>query len=140
MGWKRHESLEDTHDFINMGSAKWSEDGVGPFLIESQEDGAVVGSSGLTLVEPGVVELGYIYARPYWGKGFAGETIQAMVDFARENDFERVIARVHEDNLASAYLLGKYGFSAPKSPLVRGQCPNLDSQDYIQLDYEIRLS
>ncbi|MCL2403098.1 MAG: GNAT family N-acetyltransferase [Coriobacteriia bacterium] len=139
MGWKCHESPDDTRAFIGLSDKQWENDGVGPFLIESREEGVLIGSAGLTLVKPGELEIGYILARPHWGAGYASETLLAAIDYARKRDFQRIIARAHGDNLASAYILTKHGFTVPNNPLPRGQCPNLESQDYIQLDFEFFL-
>jgi len=139
MGWKRHETLDDTQAFIDLSDKAWREDGVGPFLIESLDDGFLVGSAGLTLTQSGEAEVGYIIARPHWGLGYASESLLAAISYASKRDFKRIIARVHEDNLVSAHILEKHGFTAPDKPLTRGQCPNLESQDYAQLDFELLL-
>ena len=159
MGWKRHETLDDTLAFIERGDAQWQNEGVGPFVIElrDQHDAAaskhaaspvmtrpvLVGATGFKLtkaVAADEVELGYIFAKPFWGQGFASETLLAMIAYAKERGFRRLVARVHEDNTASDYILLKHGLQRPAEPLPRGSCPNLDSQDYLQLDYELMLN
>ena len=140
MGWKRHESYEDTREFIRMSDQLWEDHKAGPLLVELLADGSIIGSAGLTYTEPGEVELGYIFTKPFWGRGYASETVLALLDYARRCDFSRVVARAHEDNQASAHILLKHGFVVPDEPLPRGSCPNMGCQDYEQLDYEFVLA
>jgi 8-oxo-dGTP diphosphatase len=56
-------------------------------------------------------ELGYWYSQRVWGRGIGSEAARAMADdaFAGEGH-ERLIACYHNDNAASARILGKLGF------------------------------
>ena len=193
MGWKRHESIDDTLDFIVQSDRDWEKFGTGPFVMELQSpianrvpglhktenttqgspedysletksigdgrtppvlDPVLIGCAGFKFKNPDgsitadaselesgteVVELGYIFSPQYWGQGYASETLLAMIAYARQAGFKRLVARVHGDNLASDHVLIKHGLSRPEKPLARGSCPNLDSQDYQQLDYELVL-
>ncbi len=62
--------------------------------------------------------LGYWLGRPYWGRGFAREAAQAMVDaFFRVMPKEELLATVLPENAASAALLTQTGFRpAGQSP------------------------
>ena len=161
MGWKRHETLTDTLAFIADSDMQWERDGIGPFVMELRKAEsseplfddeqacqattipALVGSSSFRVTNPDnaadELELGYIFAPSFWGQGFAGETLSAMMDYARSRRYRRLIARVHGDNAASDRVLIKHGWTEPVTPLPRGSCPNLKSQDYLQLDYELVL-
>lgn len=55
-------------------------------------------------------EIGYTFARPFWGKGYAVESVGAMVDWLFELGVTRVTATVHPDNRASAMVLERNGF------------------------------
>jgi RimJ/RimL family protein N-acetyltransferase len=57
-------------------------------------------------------EVGYIFARPAWGNGFALEALRAIVAYAfNELDLERLGARIHAKNEASRRLLTRLGFT-----------------------------
>ena len=56
-------------------------------------------------------ELGYWIGMPYWGRGFATEAVQAIVDYgSRAQALRRVHAQVFTRNPASARVLRKAGF------------------------------
>lgn len=69
-------------------------------------------------------ELGYWYSQRVWGRGIGSEAARAMVDdaFIRAGH-ERLIACYHNDNAASARILGKLGFEVvgPCSSYSRAQ-------------------
>jgi RimJ/RimL family protein N-acetyltransferase len=57
-------------------------------------------------------EIGFLFHRRYWGKGFASEAIQAIVAHAFVTmRLERLWARFHTGNDASKKLLERLGFS-----------------------------
>ena len=96
------------------------------FLITERTDGEprIIGSCGLGRRPSGSVELGYWIARPHWGKGFATEAGQALIDIARALRLPRLEASHFHDNPASGRVLEKLGFvptgiSAPRYSCAR---------------------
>lgn len=58
-----------------------------------------------------VAEIGYTFARPYWGKGYAVEAVDALLDHLfDERGLLRAHASFHPDNVASAQVLERAGF------------------------------
>ena len=56
-------------------------------------------------------EAGYGFARAYWGRGIASESLRAMLRFGvDEMDLNRVFARTIADNHESVRLLERLGF------------------------------
>lgn len=56
-------------------------------------------------------EAGYGFARAYWGRGFASESLRAMLRFGfDEMDLNRIFARTIADNHESVRLLERLGF------------------------------
>lgn len=97
------------------------------FLITERTDGAprIVGACGLGRRPSGAVELGYWIARAHWGKGFATEAGQALIDIARALRLPRLEGSHFVDNPASGRVLEKLGFkptgiSAPRYSCARG--------------------
>ena len=57
-------------------------------------------------------EIGYIFARNYWGQGLAQEAMKAVVGYAfGALELQRLYARIHAKNEASRRLLTRLGFS-----------------------------
>jgi RimJ/RimL family protein N-acetyltransferase len=76
------------------------------------DDGTLIGDVllGLRSVEHETVEVGYIFAPAYGGKGYATETVRALLDLAfGELGARRVVARVDERNTPSRRLLERLG-------------------------------
>ena len=76
------------------------------------EDGTLIGDVLLALrsVEHETLEVGYIFSPRHGGRGYATETVRALLDLAfGELGARRVIARVDERNTASRALLDRLG-------------------------------
>ena len=94
------------------------------FLIMERTDGAprIVGACGLGRRPSGAVEMGYWIARPYWGRGFATEASQALIDIARTLKLPRLEASHFVDNPASGRVLEKLGFIPTGLSAARYSC------------------
>lgn len=80
------------------------------FLIESERDGPV-GVVGFFRDREPYPEVGYWIGRPYWGRGYATEALEAALAWASASWRKRAIAAGHfVDNPASGRVLGKAGF------------------------------
>jgi [ribosomal protein S5]-alanine N-acetyltransferase len=110
LGWPRHESVSDTHEFLTFSDAEWARWPAGPYVIESRASGDLVGGTGLGFESPDEASTGYVFARDAWGRGYATETLEAMVDLARDLGVRRLYALCHPDHQASWRVLQKGGF------------------------------
>jgi len=54
--------------------------------------------------------IGYNVKKDYWGNGYAGEMIYALIDFARELGIKSITAPVAKENKASNRVMEKCGF------------------------------
>ncbi|RYE00998.1 MAG: N-acetyltransferase [Sphingomonadales bacterium] len=87
--------------------------GLGFWAVE--HDGAVAGLCGLKpgaadLPIAGELEIGWIFDKPYWGKGLAGEAAQAALDWAWANRPEaRVVAITSAVHGGSRRLMERLG-------------------------------
>jgi RimJ/RimL family protein N-acetyltransferase len=73
----------------------------------------------------GAVEMGYWIARPFWGRGFATEACEALINIARALGLPSLEGSHFIDNPASARVLEKLGFEplgivAPRMSCARG--------------------
>src|SRR5215831_692981 len=82
VGWPMHTSLKDTEAFLAFSQAEWTKWPVGPLLITSQRDGAILGSTGLAFETSYRASTGFVLAKDAWGSGFASEALGAMVSIA----------------------------------------------------------
>jgi RimJ/RimL family protein N-acetyltransferase len=91
--------------------------GYGRFACVWKETGNVIGFSGVKYVpEIGDTELGYRFLPEFWGRGLATEAGRASIEFARtELRLARLVALVHPENVASAGVLTKLGFSVERT-------------------------
>ncbi len=81
------------------------------FAITLRSNGAYMGGIGLHLREGGLFELGYWLGRPFWGRGYATEAANRLVEFAfSQLRAERITAGYFHDNPASCHVLEKIGF------------------------------
>lgn len=110
LGWPQHQSLSETEAFLDFSAREWERAAAGPYLIRSREDGSLLGATGLAVQDSGEAVTGYVLARDAWGRGFATEALQAMVDTARRIGLRRLTACCHTDHRASQRVLEKCGF------------------------------
>jgi RimJ/RimL family protein N-acetyltransferase len=95
-------------------------------LVEDRAGGTVIGGCGLhPRANPREWEIGYVFARDVWGRGFATETVRALCRFGFEKlGAHRLRAGVFVGNHASAHVLEKLGFTREghlrKTHFVRG--------------------
>jgi RimJ/RimL family protein N-acetyltransferase len=89
----------------------WSLRGYGQWTLVEKATGDIVGRAGLWNPEgwPGL-EVGWVVARPHWGRGFATEAARAAVEFAfAHTDATRLISLIQPDNVRSIRVAGKIG-------------------------------
>jgi len=104
-------------------------DPVLPFFLileRTESEPRVIGACGLGRRPSGSVEMGYWIARPYWGRGFATEACEALIEIARTLGFPSLEGSHFVDNPASARVLEKLGFEplgivAPRMSCARGE-------------------
>lgn len=59
--------------------------------------------------DEGAYEISYQFDPTFWGKGLAGEAVQAVLAHAKARKIERVVAETQSANAASCSLLRKQG-------------------------------
>lgn len=91
-------------------------------LIIHRESGVPMGDSGLFHLPDGRrIELGFRFARPFWGRGYAVEVGEAWLRwFDGHLTGERLFADVHPDHMRSQSVLRKLGFQASHTEMVSG--------------------
>ena len=78
--------------------------------VELKENHRMIGNIYLGKREFDSLELGYVFNRAYWGKGYAYESASALVELAFKKEIHRIYAECDPQNTASWKLLEKLGF------------------------------
>jgi len=135
MAWPTHVSIEQTRAFLNFSESLWQRWSVGPYIIESPESGTLLGSTGIEMQSVGHAETGYVLARDAWQKGYATESLKAVLAITRTLSVRRVTAWCHYQHTASQRVLEKCGFKQLQLEQ-RFIFPNLDAHPYPTTGYE----
>jgi len=107
--WQPHKSIEETHAFLERCAEGRLHRNDFPWAITLKDSGELIGMVGLRL-KGFKADVGYVLARPHWGKGFATEAVKPIVIWAlAQPEIYRVWAMCDVDNLASARVLEKVG-------------------------------
>ena len=65
----------------------------------------------MTRGDDGYCELGYWLGWEYWGRGYATEASNSLLNYVRENtSLRKFRANVYKENIASSKVLQKLGF------------------------------
>ncbi len=126
LGWPRHQSVEETRNFLAFSDAEWQRWPAGPYLILSRDTGALLGGTGFGFETPYRAVTGYVLARDAWGFGYATEALNAIVGIAPGLGIRRLYALCHPDHRASLTRAeeGRIRSRRP-APHLREEYPNL---------------
>lgn len=84
------------------------------YTIIERQSNEIIGSCGFNLIdfESEKAEIGYDIAKAYWGKGYAPESINALLDYAFQTlGLNRIEAKVEPENANSIKVLHKLNFT-----------------------------
>jgi ribosomal-protein-alanine N-acetyltransferase len=112
MTWDTHASIEESHRFIEAKLAQYAKDEAGEWGIVWKETGRLVGAMGIASISMTNqrAEIGYVLARPWWGKGIMPEAVRRLLCFLYEEvGLNRVEAFHFLPNEASGRVMQKAG-------------------------------
>ena len=125
LGWPRHGSLKQTRNFIEYSHDQWERWPAGPYLVFLREEGLLIGGTGFSFETSYRAETGYLFAKDSWGKGYATESLEAIITIARTLNVHRLYANCHVDHRASWRVLEKCGFMREGILRKYSEFPNL---------------
>jgi [ribosomal protein S5]-alanine N-acetyltransferase len=110
MVWQPHADVATTQNFIGACIESANRGEAYPYVITESKTSRVI---GMLDARPSNhrVNIGYVLARAFWGKGFMPEAINALTQVALSGAFYRVEATCDIENHASYRTLEKSGFS-----------------------------
>ena len=104
-------SIEDALGWIANHQEHFDADRLYEFAVTDKESGEIYGAVALSNNKNNSNgEIAYWIGEEFWGKGFATEAAQAVVDFAfKEKGYHKVYARYFRSNPASGKVMQKLG-------------------------------
>lgn len=125
----------ETAGVIEASVASFASHGFGQWLAFSREDDALVGFSGLRLVDGTTdVELLYALAPSHWGRGLASEAARAVLQHGFATlGMTRILARADAPNAASLRVMQRLGMRFERRGLEHGLdtvCYSLAREDF----------
>lgn len=114
MRWETHRTIDDSRAYLDLVAGKYEGGGEPDWGIVYKESGRFIGTCGFTEYSPehSRIELGYVLAKEFWGRGIMPEAVRAMIRFGFEDlGLNRIEARCIAENVASASVMEKAGMS-----------------------------
>lgn len=101
--------------WLERQKANYVADGFGLWAVDLRETGETIGLCGITwqhILDKDVVEVGYLFNRAHWHKGYAVEAARAAMQWAFENlETDRVWAQVRDTNIPSMNVAIRLGMT-----------------------------
>ncbi|BCU76831.1 GNAT family N-acetyltransferase [Luteolibacter sp. LG18] len=109
----RDETVEQTAARVARYRAHQERHGFSKWIVLDRATGEPIGDAGFVMLPDGVrPELGYRFARPWWGRGLATEVARAWIGVAAPwFGFTRIHAFALPENQASRQVIEKVGFT-----------------------------
>ena len=110
--WERHRSAAQTKNWLFEVIAGYEQDNKYCWGIELKENGGLIGSIGLDLINERVrsANVGYCLGERFWGRGYMAEALRAVIDYMfYDVDVNRIEARSSVNNPRSGRVMQKAG-------------------------------
>lgn len=107
-------SNEEVQEWLDKQFRRYREDnGLGLLAVILKENGEMIGQCGLTFQDcmgEKVLEVGYLFQKPYWHKGYATEAAKACKEYAfNVLKAEEVYSIIRDSNIASQRVAERNG-------------------------------
>jgi len=120
---KPYETIGQADEFLRWATAYQKENGFCRWAVTLKENSEIIGSCGFARPHgTEEIELGYLLARKFWGKGLATEAAGACLNYGfGKLEFRETIALTDLENVASQRVLEKIGFVRRGIELFNGE-------------------
>lgn len=112
-------SDRESLDWLRRQQQRYRDDGFGLWAVELRDSGAMVGQCGLSrqrIEEDEVVEVGYLFQRTHWHRGYALEAAAASRDWAFATlPIDELYAKVRSTNIASMNVAIRLGMTVRRA-------------------------
>ena len=123
--WEPHRSLAETRLFVRELRRRLRSGYPSSWVVTLRGTGEVIGTIGFVWysTENRSAELGYSFARQYWNRGYATQSLKAVIDIVfRSLPLNRLEAQHDVRNLASGRVMQKSGLR--QEGILRGRVLN----------------
>ena len=105
-----HKNIKETKEFLRRCVTVWKEGTAFPWAIIRKSDQQFLGMIEIVGIDHSGVNVGYVLAKRYWGKGYMPEALKAIINWGfKQEEIFRVWAYCDEENIASAKVMEKAG-------------------------------
>lgn len=98
-------SDKEAQDWLNKVFLRYKEDGISLWAVVLKDTNEMIGQCGLlrqTWKEKPILEVGYLFQKAYWHKGYATEAARACKEYAFDVLHEKeVFSMIRDSNIAS---------------------------------------
>ncbi len=112
-------SPDEIEDWLRRQRERYAQDGFGLWAVLLRETGAMIGQCGVTrqrIDDDEVFEVGYLFARAFWHRGFATEAARGARDWAfRTLATDELYAKVRSTNVASMNVAIRLGMTVRRT-------------------------
>jgi len=117
-------SYVETEQYVEKFVTHWKKEGFGIWVVINRLTDKVIGHCGLRYIDNTKdIELIYLLGKDDWGKGYATEAGQAVLDYgSQELKITQFHARVRINNHQSKHVLKKLGFEWINDRNYNGRC------------------
>lgn len=109
-------SDDETQEWLNRQISRYHEYGIGLWAVILKETGEMIGQCGLTIQNwknREVLEIGYLFQKAYWHKGYATEAAKACKEYAfTKMNADEVFSIIRDINTASQKVALRNGMMA----------------------------
>jgi len=95
----------ETQAWFDKNLARYRDDGIGLWAVILKDGGPMIGQAGLTWQEVNgrrVPEIGYLFNRVYWGKGYATEAAIACKEYGFSRlGFDEIYSIIRDTSIAA---------------------------------------
>lgn len=109
---KPYQSIDEAYCFLDWAGAYQEKNGFSRWATVEKSSRKVIGSCGFARLESSAeIELGYLFARQMWGKGYATEAAEACLNYGfNQLKFAEVVALTDPEHIGSQKVVEKLGF------------------------------
>ncbi|MGN0595489.1 MAG: GNAT family N-acetyltransferase [Hominimerdicola sp.] len=108
-------SNEEAHEWLDRQIQRYKDYGFGLWAVILKENGKMIGQCGLTMQdadERQVLEVGYLFCKDYWHKGYATEAAKACKNYAFEKlGAKEVYSIIRDNNIPSQNVAKRNGMT-----------------------------
>ena len=116
IGIGKPESLEQVQIHLDKIRLHWEQHGFGWWAVVPKDADKLIGWCGLVHLENTEdIEIGYAFAKRYWGNGFASEAGAAVIKYGFEAlGLDRIVAIAWPENIVSRRVMDHLGMTYVK--------------------------